>query len=298
MSPTSERPAVFIDRDNTLIRDPGYLREVDHVQLLPGAAESIRRLRAAGYPVIVVTNQSGIARGYLTEEDLTAIHDRMKQLLAVQGAAVDAIYYCPYLNSDDAVRAEYRVESELRKPRPGMLLLAAREHALDLSRSWMIGDGERDVQAGKAAGCRSILLSTNGAAASTVADHVTGKLSTAVDIVLSDRAPASPPPPAPADPPPKPETPVALPPASPPRPESSLQAVVEELRHLRREQNFSHFSLAQLAAAVAQAIALCTLAWGLFAALNGNDEAAKIRLLAAIAFQLVALTGVAAAARK
>ena len=287
MSSELARPAVFVDRDNTLIRDPGYLRDPDQVQLIPGAVESLQRLRSAGYPVIVVSNQSGVARGYLTEEDVAAIHERLNSLLIAKGAGVDAIYYCPYLDSVEAVRTEYRVDSDLRKPKPGMLLLAAREHGLDLSRSWMIGDGERDVQAGKSAGCRAILLATNGQTPSTAADHIAGDLPAAVDLILGG---VCPPPPAAAPEPPAP--------SAPQRPDTSVQQIVDELRLLRREQHFSHFSLAQLVAAVAQAFALCALAWGLYAGINGADEAAKIRLLAAITFQLLALTGVAAAARK
>ena len=99
------KSAVFVDRDNTLIDDPGYLRDPENVRLLEGVAEALIRLRGAGYPVIVVTNQSGIARGYLSEEELEAIHKRMAGLLRARDAAVDAIYYCPYLNGPDAVVA-------------------------------------------------------------------------------------------------------------------------------------------------------------------------------------------------
>jgi D-glycero-D-manno-heptose 1,7-bisphosphate phosphatase len=286
------KPAVFVDRDNTLIRDPGYLRDPGQVHLLTGVPEALQRLRSAGHPVIVVSNQSGVARGFLTEEDVAAIHHRMQALLAERGAAVDAIYYCPYLDGVEAVRAEYRVDSDLRKPKPGMLLLAAREHHIDLARSWMIGDSERDIVAGHAAGCRSILVCPNGRPESTTADHVARDLSAAVDVILNGSGDAA----SPSTPPPHSSS--APQHSAPPRPDAALQQIVEELRMIRRERQYTQFSMTHLAAAIAQAFALCALGWGLYAGINGADEAAKIRLLVAIAFQLLALTGFAASMRK
>ena len=155
-----------------MIDDPGYLRDPENVRLLDGVAEALSRLRDAGYPVIVVTNQSGIARGYLSEEELETIHKRMADLLRTRDAAVDAIYYCPYLNGPDAVVEEYRRASDLRKPGPGMFLLAAKERNIDLEASWMIGDSDRDMQAGRAAGCRTILIGEHSAAEQAEADSV------------------------------------------------------------------------------------------------------------------------------
>ncbi|MBN2563046.1 MAG: HAD-IIIA family hydrolase [Phycisphaerae bacterium] len=188
MASGTPRPAVFLDRDNTLIEDPGYLSDPDQVKLLDETAEGVARLRQAGYPVIVVTNQSGVARGYLTEEQLTSIHQRMQDLLQARGTGVDAVYYCPYLDGPDAVEEAYRLDSELRKPKPGMLLLAAKEMDLDLSASWMIGDSERDIQAGRAAGCTTILLSSGdeGAEGTSVrADFSAPGFSAAVDLILT-----------------------------------------------------------------------------------------------------------------
>ena len=156
------QPAVILDRDNTLIEDPGFVSSPDQVRLKPGASAALRELNGAGYPVVVVTNQSGVARGYFTEETLQAIHQRMRELFTAEGAEIDAIYACPYLPGDEAKIATYRRDSELRKPKPGMLLLAASEMDLDLSRSWMIGDGLRDMQAGRAAGCRTIMIHPDG----------------------------------------------------------------------------------------------------------------------------------------
>jgi len=154
-------PAIFLDRDGTLIEDYDYLSDPGQVELLATAPAALRLLKERGFALVVVTNQSAIARGMLTEETLLAIHDRLKALLAEQGAFVDQIYYCPY--HPDGVVEKYRRESELRKPAPGMLELAQRELNLDLQRSWMIGDGEGDIAAGRAAGCRTILLDSHTA---------------------------------------------------------------------------------------------------------------------------------------
>jgi len=149
--------AVFLDRDGTIIEDTGYINQPDQVKLLSGAAEALNKLRAMGYKLVVVTNQSGVARGILTEETLGEIHERLKQLLLREGASLDRIYYCAY--HPEAVIPKYRREHSRRKPNPGMILAAAEELDIDISESWMIGDGEWDIQAGLKAGCRTILIS-------------------------------------------------------------------------------------------------------------------------------------------
>ncbi|UCG46167.1 MAG: HAD-IIIA family hydrolase [Phycisphaerales bacterium] len=148
--------AIFLDRDDTLIEDPGYINNPDQVKLMDGAAEALIELRNMGYKLVVVTNQSGVARGIVTEQVLAEIHNRLKQLLAEKGAFLDQIYYCPY--HPEGVVAKYRRESELRKPNPGMLLAAAEEMDIDLAASWAIGNGARDVEAGLRAGCKTILI--------------------------------------------------------------------------------------------------------------------------------------------
>ncbi len=148
--------AVFLDRDDTLIEDPGYINHPSQVKLLPGAAASLAQLRKIGYRLVVVSNQSGVARGLVTEEGLAQIHHTLEKLLADEGAYLDAIYYCPF--HPEGSISKYRMESELRKPAPGMLLKAAKELDIDLSQSWMIGDSYRDVEAGKRAGCKTILI--------------------------------------------------------------------------------------------------------------------------------------------
>jgi D-glycero-D-manno-heptose 1,7-bisphosphate phosphatase len=151
----SER-AVFLDRDDTLIEDPGYINSPEQVKLLEGAAEALMELRKMGYKLVVVTNQSAVARGIVSEKVLREIHERMKSLLGEKGAFVDRIYYCPY-HPEGAI-AKYRKESELRKPNPGMLLQAAEDMDIDTAESWLIGNSMRDVEAGLRAGCRTILI--------------------------------------------------------------------------------------------------------------------------------------------
>ena len=155
------KQAIFLDRDGTIIEDVGYVVRPDQVRLLPGVIEALARLQKAGYLIVVISNQSGVARGLMSEDDLTAVHARMKGLLGAEGVELDGAYYCPFLDGPDAKVEAYRRDSELRKPKAGMLLQAAREMDIDLARSWMIGDAPRDVEAGRRAGCRSILLSAN-----------------------------------------------------------------------------------------------------------------------------------------
>lgn len=152
-------PAVFLDRDGTIIENRPYLSDPDGVRILPGAAESIRQFADAGYLVVLVSNQSGVARGLFTEDQLSKVHARVESLLGNEGVSLDASYYCPYLDGPEAKVDAYRQDSELRKPRPGMLLQAAQELDIDLSRSWMIGDSAGDVEAGARAGCLTVLVS-------------------------------------------------------------------------------------------------------------------------------------------
>lgn len=151
--------AVFLDRDDTLIEDPGYISDPSQVVLLAGVADALIGLKKMGYKTIVVSNQSGVARGIVTEEVLKQIHTRLKGLLSRQGAYIDAIYYCPF--HPDGNIAKYRKESEMRKPNPGMLLKAAEDMDIDLENSWMVGDSYRDIAAGKKVGCRTILINSS-----------------------------------------------------------------------------------------------------------------------------------------
>ncbi len=148
--------AIFLDRDGTIIEDPGYINHPDQVKLLGGAAEALNELSAMGYKLIVVTNQSAVARGIVTEKALSQIHNRLERLLDEKAVHLEAIYYCPY--HPDGTISKYRKESDWRKPNPGMLLAAADEMDIELGDSWMIGNSGRDVDAGRQAGCKAILI--------------------------------------------------------------------------------------------------------------------------------------------
>lgn len=145
------RRAVFLDRDGTLIIDRHYLADPDGVELLPGAGESVARLNAAGFVVVLATNQSGIGRGYFSEADYQAVHARLVQELARHGARLDAAYHAPSPEDTGDPDAD-------RKPGAGMFLRAAREHGVDLARSWWVGDRPRDVAAAGRFGGRALLV--------------------------------------------------------------------------------------------------------------------------------------------
>ena len=189
------KPAVFLDRDNTLIRNDGDLGDPTKVELLQGAAMAVASLCGLGFRTIVVTNQGGVARGKYGEADVDAMHDRLAELVAekANGAHIDAFYFCPY--HPQGTVPQYTREHEDRKPQPGMLLRAAKEHGLDLHRSWMVGDALRDVQAGRAAGCRTVWLCGDDDALQRAAeaepaqrpDYVATSLIEAVRIVASQR---------------------------------------------------------------------------------------------------------------
>jgi D-glycero-D-manno-heptose 1,7-bisphosphate phosphatase len=183
------RPAIFLDRDDTLIEDVPYLSDPAALRFLPGAVDALVRLRRAGFARVLATNQSGIGRGLFTEDQLKEIHDELELRLAARGASLDAIYYCPTAPDDGA-----GPQCPDRKPAPGMLLRAAADLGLDLGASWMVGDKMSDVLAGLNAGCRSILLRTGRADEAKPDDPaaagrflVAPDLAAAVDLILTDR---------------------------------------------------------------------------------------------------------------
>ncbi len=156
-------PAIFLDRDGTLNFDYGWITSPEKIELLPGAAEAVRAINEVGFLAVLVTNQPVIARGTCTEAGLAAIHDRLEFLLAQSGARLDAIYYCPH-HPDGGFpgeRAELKIRCDCRKPAPGLLENAARDLNIDVARSWMIGDSERDLGAAAAFGIPAILVSSN-----------------------------------------------------------------------------------------------------------------------------------------
>lgn len=154
----SLHPAVFLDRDGTMIEDVGYLDRLERLRLFPYTIDATRLLNRAGFKVVVVTSQNGVANGVLSEAFLDEAHGYLSRLFEASGAKIEGFYYCPH--SPHATVERYRVECECRKPMPGMILAAARDHSLDLARSYVVGDRWRDIEMGLAAGTRTILVET------------------------------------------------------------------------------------------------------------------------------------------
>lgn len=151
MTDVDKKPCVFFDRDGIVNHPPGpgrYVEKVEAFQLLPGFVEALKVVREKGYRAVIITNQRGVALGKMSLQTVQDIHTRMHGLLNLYGVAVDGVYFCPHNHG----------QCSCRKPQPGMLLQAARELGLDLSRSWMIGDDERDVEAGRRAGCHTVFV--------------------------------------------------------------------------------------------------------------------------------------------
>lgn len=155
-----KQKAIFLDRDGTVNKYVGFLTDAAQLELIDGVPEAIRAINASGYLAVVVTNQPVIARGEVTLEELNGIHNKMETLLGNEGAYLDAIYFCPHHPHKGYAgeRPEYKIECDCRKPKPGMLIKAAADLNVDLSASWMIGDGDNDVLAGQAAGCKTVKL--------------------------------------------------------------------------------------------------------------------------------------------
>lgn len=156
----NKQKAVFLDRDGTINKYVGFLRNIDELELLDGVSDAIKKINASGYLAVVVTNQPVIARGEVSFEELELIHNKMETLLGKEGGYLDAIYFCPHHphKGYEGERPELKFDCDCRKPKPGMLLKAALDFNIDLAQSWMIGDGENDVKAGQNAGCRTALI--------------------------------------------------------------------------------------------------------------------------------------------
>lgn len=152
------RRAIFVDRDGTLCEEVGYVNHASRTRLLPRSLDAVRLARRAGYLVIVATNQSGVARGLFTEDLVREVNRLIAAQVEAAGERLDALYYCPHHPREG--RPPYRVACDCRKPLPGMLLRAAREHDIDLARSWMVGDSLVDLEAGTAAGTRVVHVLT------------------------------------------------------------------------------------------------------------------------------------------
>ena len=319
--------AIFLDRDDTIIEDTGYINSAEQVKLIPAAAQALVELRKMGYKLIIVSNQSGIARGLITEQVLAQIHERLKQLLAEHNAYLDRIYYCPYL--PDGAVGKYRKDSDWRKPKPGMLLAAAKEMKINLAQSWMIGNAYIDVAAGKAAGCRTILIKSNikppvKKPDDPDSDFETINLREAVNVVKREltRKPASPQPqttltesPQQTAPPiehkqiqpkEKPQIPdketlieqpqetktVNLPISEPGRTEQLLEEIKFLLKSHHRSEQFTEFSAMKLFAGVLQVLVMFCLVVAVWYKLSpvGKDNAVFTAIGFAITLQLIALT--------
>ncbi len=295
--------AVFMDRDRTLIEDPGYLNDPSAVKLLPGVELAIKSLKQAGYLIVIATNQSGIARGLITEESLETIHAELRRQLGEKGAHVDGIYYCPYL-PEGTVDA-YAADSELRKPKPGMLLKAASELEIDLAQSWMVGDSAHDVEAGQRAGCRTIRIRTPGPDQSRAddedvqADYVVRNLVEAAKLILRAPPLAAPVRDHTAQEPAEQEGLLEIEPLAPAPQEGSgmsdRQVRLEILRHVRQFAQTSltdreEFSITKLIAGIVQVLALLSLLLVLISGVSGEVLSAQLWALVAIALQVMALT--------
>jgi len=183
------KPAVFLDRDGTMIEDVGYLDALNRVDFFPWTVDAIRALNRAGFPVVVVTNQGGIARGFFTEAFVQETHRHIAARLEAGGARVDAYYYCPH--HPNAKVAAFAQSCECRKPGPGMINNAARDLGLDPARSFVVGDTWLDIGLARAVGARGILVRTGAGAAwearpqdGLAADAVVDNLAAAVSVIL------------------------------------------------------------------------------------------------------------------
>lgn len=148
--------AIFLDKDGTLIENIPYNVNCNAIKLVPGVVSGLRKLQSHGYRFIIITNQSGLAKGYFTVQELEKVRQHLEGLFNKQDIKLDGFYYCPHYSK--GIIEEYSVECNCRKPKPGLLLKAAIDLSIDVSRSWFIGDSFSDVEAGNACGCKTILL--------------------------------------------------------------------------------------------------------------------------------------------
>ncbi len=304
--------AVFLDRDNTIIANDGYLGDPSQVKLFPGAAAAIASLRRLGYRIVVVSNQSGVARGIFDEAAVESVNQEMIRQLKQQAAAhVDASYYCPY--HPEAVVPEYKLDHEWRKPRPGMLKAAREDFNLDLAQCWMIGDQPRDVAAGAAVGCRTILLSdpekqleANDNVPAITPNFIVRTLADAARIIVREgNSPNRDPVPTPLISPdavsaPEQDVPMPVPASTATlssqdtdtlaaaiaakvtghTPESLkpvLEDILQQLRTAHRKNDMAEFSLSLLLATMIQAVAILCLAVGAWDAVSALHIVATVK---------------------
>ena len=256
-----KRPAIFFDRDNTLIANDGFLGDAEKVMLIDGAANAVARARSLGFATVVISNQSGVARGLFGEEDVHEVNTRLDELLkaANPAAVIDRHEFCPY--HPDAIVEQYKQDSSLRKPKPGMILAAAQRLALDLERSWVIGDAPRDIEAGKAAGCRTILIHQPDLPASPAAseklssqpEQIVSNLGEAMDFIEKQNDAETAAAAAPEAPPPAPQQPPMT------RLEHMTEQILFELRKAREHGDYPDFAVSKLLAGIVQVLALAVV---------------------------------------
>lgn len=189
MSCVNPRPAVFLDRDGTINVEKDYLIDLAEFEFIPGVPAALKQLQDAGYLLVVVSNQSGVARGFFSEEQVDKLHGYMIDLLSEVGVSLAGIYICPH--HPTAGLGKYLLDCDCRKGNPGMLLQAAKELAIDLQKSYMIGDKDADIQAGQGAGCKTVLVRTGyGQKYARAAMHydaaVVADLPSAARLILSE----------------------------------------------------------------------------------------------------------------
>lgn len=189
MAMIGSKRAVFLDKDGTLIEDIPYNVEPARIRFLPGAAAGLRALHAAGFLLIIISNQSGVARGYFPEAALAPVEERLRALLAAVGVPLAGFYYCPH--HPDGIVPEYAVTCLCRKPSHGLLIRASREHAIDRRASWFVGDILDDIEAGHRAGCRTVLIDNGGEtlwerSPDRTPDYVATDLTSAARIITGD----------------------------------------------------------------------------------------------------------------
>lgn len=183
-----KRPAIFLDKDGTVIVNVPYNVDPNLIELMPGVGEGLQRLHAAGYELVMISNQAGVAHGYFPETALGAVHARVDALLGHYGVRLAGFYYCPH-HPDGRIDA-YKCQCECRKPMPGMIQRAAAELEIDVTRSWFLGDILDDVEAGKRAGCRTVLVDAGSEtlwhlSPQRTPDYYTYSMQSAVDLILA-----------------------------------------------------------------------------------------------------------------
>ena len=190
MANPEKKPAVFLDRDGTINVDRHYLHKVEDFEFIPGAPQAIKALKNAGYAVVVVTNQSGVARDYFSLDDVARLHEHIQKELAAAGTGIDAFYICPH--HPEKGLDKFRKECDCRKGQPGLLFQASADLGIDLQRSFMVGDKLADIEAGENAGCQPILVLTGyGQEARLRLDDnraiVCADLASAVGVILGNK---------------------------------------------------------------------------------------------------------------